>query len=58
MNKYVVLVKLMDNLCNFSHAVSFSDELIYDLNYNISLPLVKLYLDLICASSDEGYLDS
>ena len=47
----VTLVQLMDSLGNMNHAISVVGNGIFDSNYEKSLILNRVSLDMICASS-------
>ena len=49
--KYVTLVKFVDSLGNFNHAISVAGYRIFDSNYEKSLILNRKYLVMICALS-------
>ena len=48
-----MLVQLMDNLRNVSHAVSIFDVWIYNASDKKELPLVEELLYLTCATSED-----
>ena len=45
----ITLVKLMDTLGNFNHAISIVGYFIFDSNYEQALCLTRESLDLICS---------
>ena len=51
---YVRLEQLIENLCNYSHTVSISGVWNFDTKQKRVLPLIKDYLDIIYASSDNA----
>ena len=50
--EHVTLFQLVDTVGDVNHAVIISGNWIFDSNYNKSLPLAILSLDLICSSLD------
>ena len=56
LSSYTSLVQLMENPGNFSHAVTISGVYIFDINYEMELPVIKYSLDVICEASDRAYV--